>query len=366
MKITIDVQPLLGKKSGVGYYIWGLIHGLAEIDSQNKYQLAFFDFKNRASQVPDLGKNFNKRTSPVPGRAISLLWKYFGWPDYQLFFGKADVFHFPNFIIRPIHRSKKVVTIHDVSFLRHPEYTERKNLKFLTSKINETIHEADQIIVDSAFTKDEMMHFFRELPPEKINVIHLGLDQRFTNMQRPKTKQILFVGTIEPRKNLINLLEAYKILMRDRKFNEYRMVIAGMKGWLCEEVFMNIERHEFKNKIIWKDYVSDEELPRLYQESEVFVYPSYYEGFGLPPLEAMACGVPVIATQRGSLPEVLGDAPVWVDPGRPAEIAESFKLIIENAAVRENMIKKGLDQAKKFCWRRAATETINVYKRCIG
>src|SRR5574341_559035 len=161
MKITIDAQPLLGQKAGVGYYIWGLIHGLAKIDEKNQYQLSIFDFKRRSSRIPLPGSNFKIKKSYIPGRLVSLIWKKYSWLPYNFFFGDSDVYHFPNFVIRPLKKGRKVVTIHDVSFLRYPQFTEPKNLMFLKSKIEESLELADEIIVDSFFTKEELLSFLR-------------------------------------------------------------------------------------------------------------------------------------------------------------------------------------------------------------
>jgi len=366
MKITIDVQPVLGKKSGVGQYISGLIYGLGEVDHQNSYFLSFFDFKRRGSMLSLPGSNFVHRKCFLPGRAVSILWKKFAWPSYNFFFGESDIFHFPNFIIRPVKRAKKIVTIHDVSFLRFPEYAEPKNLKFLKNEIRKTVEEANHILTDSRFTEEELIYFFPSAK-QKVSTVHLGVDARFKPSRVTREKSILFVGNIEPRKNLPNLFKAFEIMKdRHRELSAYKITIAGMKGWLYEGIFKALENNKYKTDIHFLDYVPDEKLPELYAKASVFVYPSFYEGFGLPPLEAMACGTPVISARKASLPEILGDAVVWIDPNEPESISDALKRVLLDGALREELIKKGAEQSSKFQWRKTAAETLEIYKRCLS
>jgi glycosyltransferase involved in cell wall biosynthesis len=365
MKITIDAQPLLGRKAGVGYYIWGLIHGLAAVDSLNQYQLSIFDFKRRASKIALPGANFKVKKSFIPGRLAGLIWKKKMWPTYDFFFGDSDVYHFPNFVIRPLKKGKKVVTIHDVSFLRYPQFTEPKNLEFLKSKINDTLRVADQIIVDSFFTKKELLSFFN-IPDDRVHVIHLGLDRGFKPCSSIQKKPvILFVGTLEPRKNLETLFKSFESFL-SRSSLDFNLQIAGMKGWLYEGIFKSLEGNRYRDRIQFLDYVSDEDLPRLYQSASLFVYPSFYEGFGLPPLEAMACGVPVIASRKGSLPEILGNAAKWIDPGSADELSYALEEVLTNKNLKESLIQNGFDQIRKFNWEQAAQKTLEVYHKAMG
>ncbi|MBI1883354.1 MAG: glycosyltransferase family 4 protein [Chlamydiae bacterium] len=365
MKITIDVQPLLGAKSGVGYYIWGLIHGLSKVDAKNDYRLSFFDFKKRGSKVPSLGANFQKVACPLPGRFIQQIWKKIQWPPYDFFFGEGDVYHFPNFVIQPLRRGKKVVTLHDVSFFRYPQYTESKNLKYLTTSFKRTLEVADQIIADSLFTKQELLDLFK-IDEKRIHVIHLGLASHFVSVKKTPERQILFVGTLEPRKNLEGLLKAFEIFLDKTLLRDYRLVIAGMRGWLCEGFFKALQRHRYRDRIQVLDYVSEDELIQLYQSSMMFVYPSFYEGFGLPPLEAMASGIPVIASRKASLPEVLGDAALWIEnPEDTEELASGLEKMARDQGLRKDFIQKGLEQVKKFDWEKSARQTLEVYESCF-
>ncbi|MBI1871733.1 MAG: glycosyltransferase family 4 protein [Chlamydiae bacterium] len=364
-KISMDVQPLLGSKSGVGYYIWGLIHGLAKIDHENTYQLSFFDFRNQGFKVPRPGTQFYQKRSRLPGRMIQYLWKTCAWPNYNTFFGGCDLYHFPNFVIQPLKGVKKVVTIHDLSFFRYPEYTDPKNLKYLRNKIGDTVYGADEIIVDSHFTKSELLSFFK-IEKERIHVIHLGIDSRFQKGTALREKQILFVGTLEPRKNIEGLLSAFKIFLDRTHWMDYRLTLVGMKGWLYEGMMKALENHPYREKIECLNYVSEEDLPLLYQKAALFIYPSFYEGFGLPPLEALSSGTPVIAARRASLPEVLGDAALWIDPQNAEAIAIAIERMIREEGLKSELIRKGEEQVKKFSWEKAARETLQVYQKALA
>ena len=362
MRITIDVQPLLGKKSGVGYYIHGLIQGLADVDDKNSYQLALFDFRSRAHGIELPGPNFRIKRSWIPGRLASFVWKKMKAPAYEFYFGDSDIVHFPNFIIRPIRKGKKIATIHDVSFLRLPQYAEPKNLAFLKGFIEETVKIADEIIVDSEFSRREVLSLFN-IPQEKVHAIHLGIGREFRPGRVAKKRMLLFVGTLEPRKNIPGLIRAYERFVQRTGLSEYELVIAGMKGWLYQGILECVEKSPYRAGIKLLDYVSDELLLSLYQSAALFVYPSFYEGFGLPPLEAMACGIPVVSSKTGSLPEVLGDGAHYADPEDIEGLSIEIEKLLLDEKRRKETIDRGLEQVKKYRWDIAARKTIKVYSR---
>ncbi len=364
-KISIDVQPLLGKKCGIGQYIWGLIHGLAQIDHKNLYSLSFFDTKFRSSKIPLPGPNFSRSGYPLPSRVMRKIWLQYHWPYYDSFFRSRDLYHFCNFIIPPMRTGKKIATIFDFSFLRYPQFSEPRNLGFLRRGIEKTLQVADEIITISKFTKNESLHFFN-IPENKIHAIHLGVHESFKpNISIQPKKQILFVGTIEPRKNLETLLKAFELFVQKNEFADFKLVLAGMKGWLCDNILSSLEKHPYHHQISLLDYVSDSELPKLYQESMIFVYPSFYEGFGLPPLEAMACGTPVIASEVASLPEILGESAFWINPQEVENIASAFEKLAQNPSLRKELIQKGFEQVKNFSWEKTAEKTLKVYLKAL-
>jgi glycosyltransferase involved in cell wall biosynthesis len=208
--------------------------------------------------------------------------------------------------------------------------------------------------------------------PEKVEVIYCGVDKAFRPFPERKVasfrqqrglpeKIILFVGTIEPRKNLARLVEAYSHL-RDRSV---KLVIGGARGWLYEEVFARVEELELTGDVLFPGYIPPDELPLWYNVAELFVYPSLYEGFGLPPLEAMACGTPVITSNVSSLPEVVGEAGLTVDPMDSEGLAETINQMLDDGALRQSMRERGLARASRFSWTKAARETVRVYRRAL-
>lgn len=363
-RISIDVQPLLGNKCGIGQYIWNMVHGLAKVDTKNSYYLSFFDTKFRSGKVPVPGVNFFKSRSFIPPRLMRKIWLSYDWPNYDFFFGKRDLYHFANFIIPPMMSGRTIATIHDLSFMRFPEFTLPRTLGYLRRNIESTLNSADAILVDSHFTREELVHFFK-VPEQKVHVVHLAMGDSFKPQAVPIKKQILFVGTLEPRKNLPVLFKAFELFLNRMKDAEFRLVIAGMKGWLCDEIYQSLEKNVYKDKIILSDFVPDEALPQLYAESAVFVYPSLYEGFGIPILEAMASGTPVIASRTASLPEIGGDAAFWIDPKDAEGLANAIQRVVNDQELRKNLIHKGREQAEKFSWEKTARETLDVYQKVL-
>ena len=364
-KISIDVQPLLGNKCGIGQYIWNLIHGLAKVDSKNSYYLSYFDTKFRGGKVPLPGLNFIKSRFFLPARLMRKIWLNYSLPYYDSFFGKRDLYHFANFIIPPILKGKTIATIHDLSFMRFPEFTTPRTLGYLRRNIENTLSLADAIFVDSDFTKDELMYFFK-VSDKKVHRVHLSMGSDFNPQNAVVKKQILFVGTLEPRKNLPALFKAFELFLSRTKDLDFKLIIAGMKGWLYDDIYRSLAKNAFKDNIVLLDYVPDEALPRLYAESAVFVYPSFYEGFGIPVLEAMACGVPVIASRIASLPEIGGDAALWIDPKDSEGLADAIQKVLSDRELSKNLISKGLEQSKKFSWEKTARETLEVYKKVLA
>ncbi|MDP3981103.1 MAG: glycosyltransferase family 1 protein [Chlamydiota bacterium] len=369
MICMIDVQPLLGPKSGVAQYISGLLYGFERIGSKHHIKLSYFDFKRKGLPELDHTKCFDKHPIYLPGRIFSYIWKYYDFPSYNALFGSAEIYHFPNFIMRPISSGRAVVTIHDVSFLRFPQYTEPKNLKYLTRKIKETLNLAHHIIVVSQFTKDEMLNFF-PMSEDKVSVIHPGIiTNRFvkrvqgvSRIKLPK-KYMLYVGNIEPRKNLRGLLLSFKNALLKNSAQDLYLVIAGEKAWLYDEIMGISEDPAIKDRIVFTGYVSDEDLTEIYKNALFFVFPSLYEGFGMPPLEAMAFNLPVIASSSGSLPEVLGDAALMVDPENLEDLAEKICMMANNRDIREEYCRRGQIQIRKYNWEESAKKTLDVYEK---
>jgi glycosyltransferase involved in cell wall biosynthesis len=265
-----------------------------------------------------------------------------------------------------------VATIHDMIPLLWPQWVTHKHRLVVTAAYSRLRHQADFVITPSAATKADVVNRLG-LDPERIAVIPWGCDERFQpegdlthgaavhQRYRLPAQYILFVGTLEPRKNLTTLLQAYALLRAEGQGNDVKLVVAGRTGWLYADIFAAVKTLALDGAVIFTGFVDDEDLPDLYRGAQAFVFPSFYEGFGLPILEAMASGVPVITSTTASMPEVAGDAAMLVDPRDPEAIAAAIAQVLAEDHLRQTMIQKGLARAKRFTWERVAEQTLAVY-----
>jgi glycosyltransferase involved in cell wall biosynthesis len=280
-----------------------------------------------------------------------------------------DTYHFGPFFLlnRP---TRRVLTVHDLTPLILPEFHKRSRTFLHKVIFYKILKDSDHIITVSENTKNDLINKFK-IPEDKIRVIPLAANENFKQIDESKifsttTKYnincpfILYVGTLEPRKNIPNLLNAYYKLKKQGI--NHKLVIAGGKGWKYKEIFETIEKLNLQKDVIFTGYVPDEDLPGLYNAAELFVYPSLYEGFGLPPLEAMQCGTPVITSNTSSLPEVVGAAGITVNPYDVDELANKMYEVLTNEDLRKEMSKKGLERAKLFSWKKCAEEHLKVYE----
>lgn len=315
--------------------------------------------------------NFQDRRAPLSERALTILWHRLRLPiPVEWFTGPVDIFHSTDFVLPPIRQARTILTVHDLTFMRLPQCFEAGLRVYLNKVVPRSIERADLVLADSQSTKNDLIELLG-VSPDRIEVVYAGVEGRFRPMegemalQRVKKRYgldfpfILTVGTLEPRKNFTGLIEAYA-LMRDKG---RKLVIAGGEGWLYDEIFARVEQLGLEGKVIFPGFVADEDLPALYNLAELFVFPSLYEGFGLPPLEAMACGTPVITSDRPSLPEVVGEAGFMVEATDSQGLAEAMERVLMDEDLRREMGEKGLKQAEKFTWEAAAEKLLEVYKR---
>lgn len=372
MRICVDIQAAVSQRAGVGRYTRHLVEHLgAMAQTTDELRLFYFDFRRRGLDFACRGAH----PCPVrwiPGKYVQQAWKRFHWPPFNWFSGKADLYHFPNFTIPPLRQGRTLVTIHDMSFMRHPEFAETKNLMYLTSMIHNTARRADAIITDSHFSKREIEDCLG-VPPEKVFAIHLGVA---TQGDRPTPDQImagrqklalarpylLTVGTIEPRKNLPFMIEVFEQL----EGLDCDLVIAGMPGWKVEPIMERMNRSPKRDRIRYLDYVPDAQLPALYAGAELFLITSFYEGFGFPPLEAMAYGTPVISSAGGSLEEVLGEAALIMPKFDSSAWASAIRDLLNDPARRARLSKQAPAHAAGFSWSETARQTWDVYRRVLS
>ena len=308
-------------------------------------------------------------------------WDKRGFPPIEFKGFKADILHCPDYLILPTLNKNIILTIHDLSFYRFPEFNFEWFIKKYQSLVLKNAQRAKKIIADSDSTKHDIINFLK-IDRQKIDVVYLAADEKFRVMaSKEKTekfkkeinekfkipkKYIFSVGTIEPRKNFKILIKAFNVFKKSFTESEnYCLVIAGKTGWKSEETFEEYRQSPFKEDIIFTGGVNDEELVTLYNQASLFVYPSIFEGFGLPVLEAMSCGLPVITTDTSSIPEIYPDKDFLLNPFDEVEMAKKINLVLTNENLRKSLINFSLEMAKKFSWEETALKTMKIYYSCI-
>ena len=371
MKVCLDIQASLGQRAGVGRYVRELLAHLGAEAGDDELSAFYFDFKRTGLDSPPAGVKL-RACRWMPGRVAQGAWKKIGFPPFDWFAGRADLYHFPNFIRPPLSRGRKsVVTIHDVSFLRMPETTEARNLAWLTSEIRQTAERADAILTDSHFSAREICELL-PVSPDKVFPVWLGLTpfgppasaevvaqmRQSLGLEKP---YLLMVGPIEPRKNIPFLVKVYEAL----KDFDGDLVLAGGLGWKTGPTLRAISESPRKSGIRILKHMNDAQLAGLYAGASAFVFPTRYEGFGFPPLEAMGRGTPVVSAHNSSLPEVLGDAAHWVKGYDAEEWAQAIRAVLGDSSHAARLRAAGLEQARKFTWAETARKTWAVYRRLM-
>ena len=377
MKIGIDVSLAVGQRSGIGNYAYNMAKELAKIDKKNAYTLfPFFyyiyhpEFKGFETSISN--PNFKLKYKHLSKKWIDYIWMESGI-DKKEIIGDVNIFHSTSFSAPENVKSKLVVTIYDVSFITHPQFHQKANIEHCNYGTMEAVKHADIIIAISEHTKDDLIKYFN-CPSEKIKVTYLGYDKEIFRpikeeaeiekvLKKHKIDKpfILNLGTVEPRKNIEGLIRAYSLLANNLK-DKYDLVIGGGKGWLDSDLYPLIQELKLEDKIKFLGYVDEEDLAYLYSATACFIYPSFYEGFGLPVLEALACGAPVISSDISSIPEVIGEAGILIDPRKNEEISAAIGKLLDDTSLQDTLKKKALLQAKKFSWEKCATQTLEIYE----
>lgn len=366
MKIAIDASELANRREdGTQIYLYNLLKNIADIDHKNQYVLYY---QNEPGKIIE-ASNFKHIVKPWP-----IYWTQSRLP-FLLFKERASLLFMPiqtlPFVMPP--KIKTVITIHDLAFLFFPKTFPLSDRIKHRVFARHAIKRADKIIAVSESTKKDIVKIYNE-KPDKIKVIYHGYDKNlfkpfqnqkdYDTIENTKSKYsidrpyILFVGGLQPRKNILGLFRAFELL----KNNDYQLVIAGGRAWMYDELFKRSKQSPHRNNIIFTERFETEELPALLWGAKALVLPSFYEGFGLPIVEAMACGTPVVASNISSLPEVAGNAAILVDPNKPAEISEAIEKILTDKDLKQGLVKKGLDNINRFSWEKCARETVDIFE----
>ncbi len=355
------------RSAGINWYIYNLLQHLPEMASDIEYTV--FTSERRYTAAP--GIHLQVSQLPTGRPPVRILWEQALQPG-AVRRAKLDLLHGPAFVGPLFSACPLVVTVHDLSFLFFPQSFRTLNRSYLRLFTWLSVRRAQRVLAVSESTKRDLVQHYG-LSPDKVDVVYNGVDSAFRPLPADQVaafrrqaglpeRFMLFVGTLEPRKNVVRLIEAYARLPKERP----PLVLVGGKGWLYEQIFAQVEALNLSGQVHFAGYVLAGDLPLWYNAADLFVYPSLYEGFGLPPLEAMACGTAVITSTASSLPEVVGKAGLAVDPTDTEALATAMGQMLIAKDLREQMQAEGLAQAQKFSWAKTAQSTVGSYRRALA
>ncbi len=380
MRIGYDVSQTAEDMAGCGFFSKQIISHIVEMDRENEYLLypAFYGYRH-----PNYKNAYTSNAANVKSLFLDTSWTginkvWMEQADKAELLGHPDIIHSNNFSFPTDCNAKVVMTIYDMGYLDCPEFTTEANRLVCYHGAFEASLYADHIVTISEFSKQSFLKYFPYYPEDRISVVYLGnrstlskvvdygtIQKVYDKFGIPHSTFWLGVGTIEPRKNYTLLLEAYSEIVKEDP-DSLPLYIAGGKGWLEEGIQERVRSLGIENKIRFLGYVSDEELSVLYSTCHAFIYPSLYEGFGLPVLEAMSCGATVITSNVSSLPEVAGDACLMINPNDVNTLIDAMKILNSNETVRNDLLVKSEAQIKKFSWSYAARDVLNIYDKVMS
>lgn len=381
MNISFDALPIQGDKlTGIGWCEVGQTTAMARLYPENEYTYNCFGGSNRRGCIERLsgfaGDNINIHAADFYSSLYRMASQLAPVP-YSMFFGrKSDITHFFNYIVPPGVHGKTVVTVHDMVCRTFPETVRGRTRLMLATGLKSSMKRADIIVTDSEFSRSEIVRYY-PMFEDKLRVVPCGVDlEKFHPCDEPeripevkeslgiKGDYFLYVGTIEPRKNLKRLINGYCLLTRNVN-DPPKLVLAGAKGWLCDSIYARVQELGLEENVIFTKYVPAEDMNPLMCGALAFVFPSLYEGFGMPPLEAMACGVPVLTTDAASLPEVTGDCAVICQPYSSRSIAKGLYRLYSDKKLRESLSIRGLERAREMTWDKSAEKLYGVYRELL-
>lgn len=376
MRLVIDYTPAVHQGAGIGRHTRELVSALAPLTGDSTTTLLVFGRSDGPLPQPPAGMSL--RVIPVPNRWLTIGWHRARMPlPVELFAGSHDLYHASDFVLPPVRKARTLLTVHDLSFLTVPQCADASLRSYLAGVVPRSVARADHILADSQATKDDLVRLLRT-PHDKVTVVTPGVDARFAPVDDPDELRrvrdrynigskpfVLGVGTLEPRKNWPALIRAWTILRQTTPL-PHRLAIAGGKGWLTDEIYSTIDRSPSREDIVLAGFVADADLPALYSAADVFAFPSLYEGYGIPVLEALACGTPVVCANNSSLPEAGGDSALLVDALDVNQLAVALQRLIEDQPLRGVLRERGLHHAARFTWRRSAETLWRTYHQVLN
>ena len=385
LRIAIDYNTGVYPGAGVARYTRSLVEALARQDRRNQYTLFYgarglnreHENYRRLQILLAQRPNFHAGELNWSPRQLTILWQRLRLPwSLDSMIGPQDVIHAPDFVAPVKRRGRSVVTIHDLSFLIVPEHGDPRLVSYLRGAVPRAIRQADAIIAVSETTRQDLIRLLR-VPPGKIITVYNGVDHTFQPLPREVVaregpgvrmrlqlppRYILHVGTLEPRKNLIRLIDAYYTLLAAGRAYGHALVLAGRNGWLYEPIFTRVQHLGLQQYVRFLDFVPESDLPLLYNMASIFAYPSLYEGFGLPVAEALACGVPTLTSRESVMAEVAGGTALLIDPHDTTTIAAGLEMLLERPDMRHQFAEHGVARSAIFTWDAAARQVLGLYE----
>lgn len=376
VRIAIHYTPALTQTAGIGRYTRGLVAALARLPAPGDMQFRLF-VMGRPPEARSWPEHFTWHTVPISELTMIRLWHRLRFPlPVEWLTGPIDLYHSPDYVLPPLRRAAGVVTVHDLSFLRVPACADPRLRAFLAAEVPKTVARAAHVLADSESTRCDVIELL-DVPPEKVSVVPAGISPEFHRVEDEvkltavriryglPQRFILSVGKLEPRKNFVRLIQAYALLRR-RWAPPHHLVIVGERGWLYQDILREPDRQGVAGWVHFPGFVADEDLPAVYSLADAFAFPSLYEGFGIPPLEALACGVPTVVADNSSLPEVVGEAALRVPAEDVMALAEALDRLLRDQPWRERARSAGPAQAGQFTWEAAAEKLLVAYQRALS
>jgi glycosyltransferase involved in cell wall biosynthesis len=390
IRVGIDYTAAAWQGAGIGRYTRELVRALVAQSDAYSYTLFYAagGIDPDSSYLADLHRLRDAyphvRAAPIPlsPRRLTQIWQRARLPlPVELFTGPLDLVHAPDFVLPPT-RARTILTIHDLSFLIYPQFAAQGMVRYLSSAVPRSLRRADAILSDSLATSQDLERLLN-IDPARVTLVYPGVAPRFRPLPPQATEPVrrrlelperfvLFVSTLEPRKNLVRLIEAFAQVLQitdpdlQSAIRNLQLVIAGRRGWLYEEIFAAIERLGLNDRIRILDFVDDNDVPALYNLAWVFAYPSIYEGFGLPALEALACGTPVLTANNSSLPEVVGEAALLVPAEEVGAIANGLARLVADESLHAQLRAAGPLRARRYTWEQAAQQVLSCYRQVMS